>query len=244
MTQAPGTRNRHLTYFALMEALEGEGCPICALVLRSLERYFDSLVYERVNDRGIRKELRASYGYCAAHGEMLRQARSALGSSILHRDLLNTLSRHLEQVQLPPKTPRDLLRGLLCWNRSQPGEILTTAQPCPACVHVREIEQGYVDTLLVNWSSKELQDAFRRSAGLCLSHVRMALERATDPDTFQAIKEAQVAAWQELLDELDEFIRKQDYRYSHEALGDEGDAWSRAIDLVSGLWQVAGSHRR
>jgi hypothetical protein len=35
--------------------------------------------------------------------------------------------------------------------------------------------------------------------------------------------------------ELGEFIRKQDYRFAHEAYGSEADAWQRAIALLVGM---------
>lgn len=107
---------KHLTYFALLEELEGDGCAHCALVLRALERYFDGLVYEKVNDRSIRETLRASHGFCPAHGEMLRQARSALGSAIIHRDVLNSVARQLEQEKRPPSP-----RSTGCRRRSTHG---------------------------------------------------------------------------------------------------------------------------
>ena len=54
---------KHLTYFALLDGLEGDGCALCALVRRALERYFDGLMYEKVNDPSIRETLRASHGF-------------------------------------------------------------------------------------------------------------------------------------------------------------------------------------
>lgn len=238
------SHTKHLAYFAFMEALEGEGCPLCFLVLRALERYFDGLVYEKVNDPGIRDALRASQGFCAAHGEMLRAARSALGSAIIHRDLLNTLVRRLERESRPPPSPTDWLRALVHTNHAQQETVLGGADLCPACIYAHEMEQNYVDTLLDNWGDESLQGAFRHSAGLCQAHLRMVLGRATDPAVFEAIKAVQLEIWRGLLGELDEFIRKQDYRFSDEPIGDEGTSWSRAINLVSGVWQAAGSRRR
>jgi hypothetical protein len=238
------SHTKHLTYFALMDALEGEGCPLCALVLGTLRRYFDSLVYTQVNDPLIRTDLRSSLGYCAAHGELLRQARSGLGSAIMHRDLLNTAVRRLEQESHTQQSPADWLQGLLQAGRARHELPLAAAQPCPACVYACESEQKYVDTLLAHWVDEEVQSAFRSSAGLCLPHLRMTLGRASDPERFEAIKTAQLQVWGELIGELDEFIRKHDYRFSGEPMGAEGNSWSRAIDLVSGRWQVAGSRCR
>jgi len=239
-----GPETKHLSYHALVEVLDGDRCPFCSLVQSAMERYFGTVVYEQVNDIGMRAALRASQGYCAAHGEMLRQARSALGSAIIHRDLVNTLARALEGERLPANTPQDWLRGLVDAGHRPRGQVLGVAEPCPACLRVYEREQNYIDTLLLNWDDELLQSKFRASAGLCLSHLRLTLGRTKDAARFDAIKAAHLAIWRDLIGELDEFIRKQDYRFADETIGAEGTSWSRAIDLVSGTWQVAGSRRR
>ena len=240
----PGSETKHLSYHALVEVLDDDGCPFCALVLSALERYFSTVIYEQVNDIGMRAALRASQGYCAAHGEMLRTARSALGSAIIHRDVLNTLTRALEGESLPTSTTPNWLRGLVDTGRRPQEPVLGGAEPCPACLRIYEREQNYIDTLLLNWDDELLQTRFRNSAGLCLSHLRLTLERTKDAAQFDAIKTAHLAIWRDLIGELDEFIRKQDYRFADETIGAEGTSWSRAIDLVSGIWQVAGSRRR
>jgi hypothetical protein len=38
-----------------------------------------------------------------------------------------------------------------------------------------------------------------------------------------------VAVYEKLLSELDEFIRKDDYRFANEPLGEERDSWTRAV---------------
>jgi len=210
----------------------------------ALERYFATVLYEQVNDIDLRATLRSSQGFCAAHGEMLRQARSALGSAIIHRDLLNTLARSLEGTSLPASTPSNWLRGLVDTGRRLQDRMLGDAEPCPACLRVQERELNYVDTLLLNWDDELLQAKFHDSAGLCLSHLRLTLARSKDAAQYEAIKAAHLSIWRDLIGELDEFIRKQDYRFAGEEIGAEGTSWSRAIDLVSGCWQVAGSRRR
>ena len=237
------SETKHLSYHALVEALDGDGCPFCALVTAALERYFRTVLYEQVNDIDLRALLRTSQGYCAAHGEMLRQARSALGSAIIHRDIVNTLVRTLEEERPPANTSRKWLRGLVDPGRRTQDLALGRAKPCPACQRVREREQHYADTLLLNWDDGRLQRKFHDSAGLCLSHLRLTLARTRDPAQFEVLKAAHVAKWRDLIGELDEFIRKNDYRFADEEIGAEGTSWSRAIDLVSGAWQVAGSYR-
>ena len=238
-----GSETKHLSYHALVEALDGDGCPFCVLITAALERYFRTVLYEQVNDIDLRASLRVSQGYCAAHGEMLRQARSALGSAIIHRDIVNTLVRTLEEERSPEDLPRSWLRGLVDPGRRTQDLKLGEAEPCPACLRAREREQHYADTLLLNWDDERLQHKFHGSAGLCLSHLRLTLARTRDPAQFEALGAAHLAKWRDLIGELDEFIRKNDYRFADEEIGAEGTSWSRAIDLVSGAWQVAGSYR-
>jgi hypothetical protein len=237
------SETKHLSYHTLVEVLDGDGCPFCALITGALKRYFTTVLYEQVNDIDLRAALRASQGFCAAHGEMLGQARSALGSAIIHRDIVNTLVRVLEEEPSPENAPCGWLRGLLGADHRPRNQVLGRAEPCPACQRVSEREQNYADTLLLNWDDDRLQQKFRNSAGLCLSHLRLTLARTRDAAQFEALRAAHLAIWRDLIGELDEFIRKQDYRFADEEIGAEGTSWSRAIDLVSGAWRVAGSHR-
>jgi hypothetical protein len=237
------SETKHLSYHALVEALDEDGCPFCTLITGALERYFRTVLYEQVNDIGIRAKLRESQGYCAAHGEMLRQARSVLGSAIIHRDIVNTLARLLEEERPPESTPRGWLRGLVGADHRRPDPLLGDTEPCVACLRIREREVHYADTLLLNWDDERLQRKFRDSSGLCLSHLRLTLARTRGQTQFEALKALHLAKWRDLIGELDEFIRKQDYRFADEEIGAEGTSWSRAIDLVSGSWKVAGSHR-
>ena len=84
--------NQHTVYYELRDSLGGPSCALCSLALRSMRRYFDALGYERVNDPGIRSAVRAARGFCEVHGRMLREARDALGTAIIHRDVLTVVA--------------------------------------------------------------------------------------------------------------------------------------------------------
>src|SRR5260221_14666502 len=84
--------NQHTIYFELRDSLGRPGCAVCALALRSMRRYFATLGYESVNDPGIRSAVRAARGFCEVHGRMLREAHDALGTAIIHRDVLTVVA--------------------------------------------------------------------------------------------------------------------------------------------------------
>jgi DNA-binding transcriptional MerR regulator len=81
---------------------------------------------------------------------------------------------------------------------------------------------------------ERMQAALRSSAGLCLPHLRRALALARDPAAFERLLAITQEKMAELAGELDEFIRKNDYRFSQEGFGAEGDSWRRAIAWMVG----------
>jgi Family of unknown function (DUF6062) len=230
--------SHHTVYFELRDALVGSGCALCALALRSMRRYFETLGYESVNDPGIRDAIRAARGFCEVHGRMLRDARDALGAAIIHRDVVNAAMDALDGLAYRPASLGDMLRQAISGERTRGtngrADTLAPQQPCPACARRQITDQLYVDALLQHLTDDDLLPRFRESAGLCLPHLRLAIEHMPDMTTFDRLKAAQLAVWQGLTSALDEFIRKQDHRFAAEPLGDERTSWSRAVDLVSG----------
>jgi hypothetical protein len=229
--------SHHTVYFEVQDALAEPGCALCRLALRSLHNYFDSMVYESVNDPGIRDDIRAAHGFCEVHGRMLREAHDALGTAIIHRDVLRALDEELSGTPYTAPSIGERLAHALLGNEGANhgnGRPLAPKQPCPACAHRASTDQVYVSALMQHLTEAELLPLFQKSAGLCQPHLRLAIRAAPDTATFERLQAAQRAIWQRLVDELDEFIRKHDHRFSGEAIGAEGTSWSRAIDLVSG----------
>ena len=101
MLREPATE-KSFTYFALLEAFNKEGCPVCRFMADYSFRYLDALIYEQVNDVDVRRKLRASRGFCNWHAWQTRHiASSALGVAILAKDLISEEMTRLD----------DLLRG-------------------------------------------------------------------------------------------------------------------------------------
>jgi hypothetical protein len=222
--------DNHTVYYELRDAMDGEGCAICALALRGLRRYMEGLAYEAVNNTAIRAELRAARGFCAPHGLMLREVRSALGTAIIHRDVLGAAMRALEGVG---EGGGSLLGRLLGGPPKGAADGLSPQAGCPGCARRREAEGIYLSTLAARIGDEELRQRYDASAGLCLPHLRAALARC-GPSAHGQLKAAQLAVWGRLAGELDEFIRKHDHQFAHEPVGAEGTSWSRASLLISG----------
>lgn len=236
-----------MAYYDLRDVLAGapesglRTCPVCHLVLKAVSRYLDNLLYESVNDPGMRRAIRRARGFCNQHAWQLREIGGALGVAIIHRDVLETVRRSIQQggYQRTRWFPLVRLREALSPEKAtaSTAALVAVLEPqgeCPACQQRRSMEDIYLTTLLEHLDDDELAADFRTSAGLCLPHFRRALQLVRDEDTFHRLVEAQLACLERLHAELNELIRKHDYRFMGEGFGAEGDAWIRAIAQVAG----------
>ena len=226
----------------ILEVVEtSQVCPICKLTLNAVEKYLDSYLYENVNDPCIRSDLRQARGFCADHAwKMLHTHTGTLGVAITYQDMVVTLRTALENEQgrvrsafrsrfwLPQKMARDAHKIL--------GEFVDQLQgkgQCPACRHAEEIEDMYIFFALQLLDDDDV--ASRVAGRLCIRHFCLAVKQIRNQHHLNILIAQQLAQLQHLETDLAEFIRKNDYRFTHEGFGSEGDSWRRATLHVSGV---------
>jgi hypothetical protein len=231
-----------LTAHELLEACRKPGCPVCRLEQRTVERYLDNQFYENVNSTAFRDRLRASLGFCHEHAWLAVDERlgDALGFTIIYRDVINGILSRLEEPAMPRREV-SLRKQIPEQVRNRVARVLHTLVPqkrCPACQHREEAMRNIVTELVNELGSPEMVEALRASDGLCLAHLRSALEHARDVSAVETMIDIHRVKLEGLKAELDEFIRKSDYQFAGEGFGTEGDAWLRALGtIVGGRWQ-------
>ena len=95
-----------------------------------------------------------------------------------------------------------------------------------------EVDRGLACPLCPAQSRQEaMAVAQLEPSTLCVPHLRVAAYHAPRFAPFRAKTRE---AWHSLEGELDEFIRKHDYRFNKEARGGEQDSFVRAVALVAG----------
>ena len=207
-----------------------------------MERYLDSQFYENVNSPAWRDHLRSSLGFCHGHAWLGVNKRlgDALGYSIIYHDILNHLLRSLKD-----DTRSERAQGR---RRSVLGQIpeslrgaveklmaaLTQRKRCPACEHRQEITRNLLSALVEDLLTPEMTEALQASEGLCLPHLRRALDYVSESSGYEALLKIHRANLEGLRNDLAEFIRKSDYQVIKEGFGREGDAWLRAIGKIVG----------
>jgi hypothetical protein len=214
----------------LFNAFTLPGCPVCRLTLGSVHHYLDSLIYEYVNKPATHTAVRAARGFCPAHAWHIQEHinASALGIAVLYEGLIRTMLRDMGNVN-PQGGRRQVTRA---------ANALEPQAACPACAHQAIVEDHLIRNLIEQLAQDEFADAFRQSAGLCLPHLRQALERQGDIAAKARLIAIQQDIWTQLQRDLAEFIRKHDYRFADEAMGDEGTSPRRAIEQMAGAKDI------
>jgi hypothetical protein len=214
---------RDTAAFEVREALAEPGCAVCRLASRSVGRLIQSVAYDQVNDLAVRADLRASRGFCNQHAyRWLREAHNVLGTAIIYRELILAALDDLDAG-----APRG---GLLRAFRGAEN-----ASVCVACRTQHQAEKRYLEALLAALAhDASAVDAFKASDGLCRRHTAAALRRGGAGAA--SVVDQTRAAMRHLLHNLDEVIRKEDYRFRGEPRSDdERTAPPRAIAWVAGL---------
>ncbi len=222
---------RDATAFEVRDAMREPGCLVCRLTLRSVARLLQSVAYEQVNDVSLRAQLRKRRGFCTAHAhQWLREAHNVLGTALIYKDVLQAAMHELEAPNASGQRGR-LLRGLLGPSAAE----ASGNTPCPACQTQAEAEARYLEALQTLLATDAAcVAAFDVSDGLCRRHT-LSAARSGQPGAEPLLARSR-AVVSELIEQLDEVIRKEDYRFRHEPRSEEDrTAPARAIAWAAGL---------
>jgi len=234
---SPAITANRLLRLDWIEALQTPGCALCHMGQRKSQRYIETLLNEAVTDVDQREAWREARGLCHWHAWMATETPHGAGSlAILYADVLHHDLGHL--AALPATAPatrrwrpqRSLTQRLQGWLRAWQRR-----RACPVCSLWREQERLYLHVLLEDWQEPELAHAFTASSGLCWRHTLYLVEQGRQYAHLQDVLAAQQVHLQRLQDELQEFIRKLDYRLARQPYGCEADSWRRVVALYVGM---------
>lgn len=198
-----------------LSILQPDRCPLCFTVRNYVYEHLRSLLDECVTDPVTRDRIFGSKGFCRHHAWMGVHQRQALGMGVIYGSVL---AKGLKEL---PSSPSFFKKK--------------DDHPCPLCLSEEEREHSIPKEFALVWDESELfRKAFGEKGILCLPHLKETLEQKMSSDRRKELREAGKKALENLGQELNEFLEKQDYHRSQEALGKEWDAWVRAVRMISG----------
>lgn len=228
------------TYEQLRTALSQAGCPICLISRQAGSRYLDNLLYAFVNDPGIHESLLRPLGFCRRHSHaLLLIPGQRLGVAIIQQALLKEARRRLGQKSARPQPALFHQLGRGRQPKDAPASPDPSAAPlddraCPACQRERDTALRAVRELLIRLID-DLDQPLQEGGGLCWPHFQLALAQSPEPQVVDHLNRLQSGIWTDVIANLEEFIRKNDYRFQAEVITEaEKGALAQAINLLTG----------
>jgi len=223
----------------VLRLLQQEGCPICRACNEQLEKGLFWFFAEAYGEGPVASKYIDYWGFCEKHTRMVAKIGPRWQKSVIYSWTINDKMPKLQ----------GLLRALEAYSESnfvkrivvQKGlrKIISDTRAkgrCIFCENIAQTASYYIHTLLDALTQPEVLDLYRRSSGLCIPHFFQALELFNGkyvPQLKEIVK-VQLERLDQLKDELREFFRKEDYRFSHEPKGKEQLAWLRAMKIFLG----------
>jgi hypothetical protein len=236
------------TLLDLRNVLLKPGCPICQIRKKSVRRYIDVLVYERVNDVDPRIRYREGMGYCPEHTRLVaatgqKTEEKPREMNILYKSLAGFVKEVISEYPIPRKRPNLLRLVILRLFRSRFSLIstkdLTSKSTCRICQIADESALLGLETLMqcLQDPREQVYTLFPNSDGICLPHLRTALQvyAARYPSATLILKDYAVNCLQHWEQDMGEYIRKQALQDRHEkVLPEEETAWFHAVAFFTG----------
>jgi len=208
------TPEKFIGYYELLAAMGQPGCAVCTRIDRAGRTAIDAMLYESVNDPGVRADLQASGGFCHGHAVMAAENGDAYGLSILYEDLIH--------------------QRLDALNQGTPS-LEDNDGTCPICRTVEACEERALGLFCEHLQEAELAAALDRADPLCFRHYEALRARLPSPGMREVLYQWELRALGRLRSELAGFIRKGDYHFQHEEVTrEEATAWRRAMEWFVG----------
>jgi len=208
-------KEKHIPYYTVLESLNSKECPICFLIKSRVEKYFETLLYEGINDIGFREKFNESRGFCNLHSHKFLNYHDGLAIAIVYREVL---ANYLKEIST---------------NKYQYKNI---SIHCMICHLVEGKQKEYISLIKEYLSDEEFKLAFEQSYGLCIPHyfaVYKIIENL--PDWF---KQFHIKKYQNLFNTLDKYIKSCNASLGEkrpQLSGDEELCWISAVQSIVGF---------
>lgn len=209
---AKATWETTATFADLRGYLSQPGCAICSCVGQSRRRFLEDLMYENVNDVGLRDRLRKGGGFCLRHVRALLDRKQPLGTAILYGDLL-----------------RQRLRSFAA--RGGP-RALPLAQDCPLCQVESESARRASEVFAYALDAGRLQAEWEASEGFCWPHF-IACRRLVRGQRA-VLDRVEERCLVDVATNVEALIASYDYTWTGTRSSEVAGAWRKVVAVVTG----------
>jgi len=212
-------KEKHLSYFAILDSFNSGECPVCSLVKEQIERYFENLLHENINDVSFRKEFRKNYGFCNYHSYKFLSYNDGLAISLTHRDLI------IDKIE-------KLKAGNI--KHSLKKKIISTN--CIVCKLAKEAEERYISVIIEYLNDEEFKSKLLLSEGLCIPHYEILLTEMKSPPKW--FTDFHIKRYKEILSKLDRYLDSCNFSLGEKCpalTNNEKLIWKKVVKMLFGF---------
>jgi hypothetical protein len=232
----------------LYETLATPGCPICQVRKKAARQYVSFLLNESITNVHTRARLSAGVNYCPEHTRLLVdleriKGESPLRMNILFESLAGSIMETISKYPIPRKRS-NFLQMSQSWifsdhtSEKTPKHVIASST-CQVCQITDDVVIMRLASLMecLQDPNDTIYTAYRDNDGICLFHLRLALQRFAQryPSAAEILKEHAVERLQQWENAMQEYIRKQAWHNRHETItDDEKLALQRTLAFFTG----------
>ena len=214
-------------------AEEEAKCPFCAIKEKFEKDEIDLILGASMMEPAVRIRTN-KLGFCRDHSEMMLRAGKKLSVALLLESHMAEVS---ELMKISKIMPAKSAKG-------SADSIAETSKTCYVCERIGSNFKQVLSNAVYMWSSDaEFRKLFSKQKCFCLPHYAEILKTASaelrknDFASFvNAIRQTEDIYISKVRGNLSSFIRKFDYRYADEPMGEEvKDAVEKAVAVLCGV---------
>jgi hypothetical protein len=226
-------------------AVENVECPLC-LIQKNMEADLMNILFDDMLMTPYFAVKLQQYRFCSEHYRKLYISKDKLGLALIVNNFLQCEKEQLQNTKRNNMKHKKLtLIDKLKSNKKKRAQTEYEEKKCYLCDRIDENMPDYIEVLLKLWSKeKKFRLLYENSKGHCFHHYNMLINASIhnlpskDYDEFNNITtKLQLDNTNRLIEELDWFVCKYDYRYKDEPWKNSKDALPRCINKLNGYIQ-------
>lgn len=231
---------RGISWAEIKNSMDIGGCIICNVMIKSLKKYFEFLLYEYALDATVHKKNLASFGMCNTHTYLLKEVEEKLNSdglniAVLYETLFQKEEKILNKIYESVEETKDVSsirrKKIFISNKKQILRELIPKGICVGCQQQKESESFYTHEIIRIYKDEEFRNKYEKSESLlCRNHFLFLLSEADTTDVIKYFISTQRMKIETLHNNLKGFIQNHDYRLKGKMTEKENISWKFALE--------------
>lgn len=223
--------------------IENIECPMCE-VEKNMENSFMDILFDDMLMTPYFAVKLQQYLFCREHFEKLYTYKDKLGLALIVNNFLQCQKDELQSFE--GVEANNISKGLISRVKNifirKKSKDAKNEKECYLCHKVEENIPDYIEVLIKLWSKNEdFKKLYSKTRGHCLNHYNMLINDCEKYISGKSLVEfknitvdLQLDNIKRLIDDLDWFVCKYDYRYKDEPWKNSKDALPRCINKLVG----------